>query len=179
MHKMIKDNNEALLSKAICLANIVKIESIKKISASSLQNLFDLAEESIKIANNLGEICTSKNWYNEINNLKAKIKEKMDVLPPPIFRGGEDLEKIRSQLENNFNNYGNEEFLRFLLTNYPYDGCQFSDDMIEEFKNNKRTFLKKLLIKYKRTGNTQNAKVVEKNQIIQLYINNMINRLTH
>ena len=74
--------------------------------------------------------------------------------------------------------HGNEEFLRFLLTNYPYDGCQFSEDMIEEFKNNKRTFLKKLLIKYKRTGNTQNAKVVEKNKIIELYINNMINRLS-
>ena len=172
-------NKEALLSKAICLANIVKIESIKIISASSLQHLFELAEESIKIANKLGEICTNKNWYNEIHDLKEKIKEKMDVLPPPIYcGGGEDLENIRSQLENNFNNYGNEEFLRFLLTNYPYDGCQFSDDMIEEFKNNKRTFLKKLLIKYKRTGNTQNAIVVEKNKIIELYINNMINRLS-
>jgi len=50
--------------------------------------------------------------------------------------------------------------------------------MIEEFKNNKRTFLKKLLIKYKRTGNTQNAIVAEKNKIIELYINNMINRLS-
>ena len=172
-------NNEALLSKAICLANIVKIESIKMIKASSLQNLLDFAEESIKIANILGEICTSKNWYNEINDLRAKIKEKIGVLPPPIHCGEEeDLENLRNQLENNFNNYGNEEFLRFLLTKYPYDGCQFSEDMIEEFKNNKRTFLKKLLIKYKRTGNTQNAIVAEKNKIIELYINNMINRLS-
>jgi len=166
-----------LLSKGICLANIVKIESIKIISASSLQNLFNLAEESIKIANNLGEICTSKNWYNEINDLKVKIKEKMNFLKlhPGVE---EDLEKLRSQLENNFNNYGNEEFLRFLLSNHPYDGCQFSKDIIEEFKNNKRTFLKELLIKYKKTGNTQNAIIVEKNQIIEFYIKIMINCLS-
>ena len=90
-------NNDALLSKAICLANIVKIESIKIISASSLQHLLDLSKESIKIANKLGETCTNKNWYNEINKLKAKIKEKMDILlQTPDTE--EDLEKLKTEL---------------------------------------------------------------------------------
>ena len=170
----LEENKEALLSKAICLANIVKIESLKKIGIASLQNLFDLANESIKIAVALGEICTSKNWYNEINNLKAKIKEKLDNFnPAPHIE--EDLENLKRELENKFNE-GNEELLRFLLTNHPFEGCQFSENMIEEYRNNKRTFLKKLVGKYKRP-NTQLGKEMEKYKIIELYINNMINNL--
>ena len=169
----LEDTNDALLSKAICLANIVKIELIKKISASSLQILIDLAEESIKIANKLGEICTSQNWFKEINDIKVKLKEKMSVLPPPP-----PIDNFKIELENNYNNLGNEDFLRFLLKKYPYDGCQFSENMIEEFKNNKRKFLKKLSVKYNKTGNPQDKTVAEKNQIIDLYINNMINGLS-
>ena len=170
-------NNEALLSKAICLANIVKIESIKKIGVASLQKLLEFAENSIEIANKLGEICTNKNWYNEINNLKAQIKEKLDNLPAPNIEEDLHLENLKIELENKFmNEPENEGFLRFLLINHPYDGCQFSENMIEEYKNNKRTFLKKLLIKYKKSGNIQNNRVIERNQIYEVFINNMINR---
>jgi len=170
-------NNEALLSKAICLANIVKIESIKKIGVASLQKLLELAENSIEIANKLGEICTNKNWYNEINNLKAQIKEKLDNLPAPNIEEDLHLENLKIELENKFmNEPENEGCLRFLLINHPYDGCQFSENMIEEYKNNKRTFLKKLLIKYKKSGNIQNNRVIERNRIYEVFINNMINR---
>ena len=99
--------NDALLSKAICLANIVKIELIKKISASSLQNLDNLADESIQIANKLGEICTSQNWFKEINDLRVKIKEKMSVLPPPP-----PVDDLKKELENKYNSLGNEDLLR-------------------------------------------------------------------
>ena len=170
-------NNEALLSKAICLANIVKIESIKKIGVASLQKLLELAENSIEIANKLGEICTNKNWYNEINNLKAQIKEKLDNLPAPNIEEDLHLENLKIELENKFmNEPENEGCLRFLLINHPYDGCQFSENMIEEYKNNKRTFLKKLSIKYKKSGNIQNNRVIERNRIYEVFINNMINR---
>ena len=54
---------------------------------------------------------------------------------------------------------------------------QFSENMIEEFKNNKRTFLKKILVKYKKIS-TQFGKEIEEYKIIDIYINNMINRLT-
>ena len=169
----LEDTYDALLSKAICLANIVKIELIKKISASSLENLDNLAEESIQIANKLGEICTSQNWFKEINELKVKLKEKLSVLPPPP-----PVDDFKKELEEKYNTCGNEDFLKYLLTKYPPDDYQFSENLIEEFKNNKRKFLKKLSLKYNKKGNTEDKTVAEKNQIIEVYINNMINSLS-
>ena len=176
----LNDNYDALESKAICLANIVKIEfSIVK-RTLSLEKLLSLAEESINIANKLGDICNNKNWYQEINILKSKIEEKIynSIPAPPI----QDMEKLRKELEEKFE-CGNEEFLRFLLTNYPYEGCIFSENMIQEYLNDKRKFLKKLRMNYRNSSNISldsspnNNESSSKTEIILEYINNMMNRI--
>ena len=173
----LKENNAALESKSICLANIVKIEFLFIKKTSSLQKLLDYAEESINIANNLGDNYKNKNWYKEINDLKNSISEKIvDSFPaPPI----ENIQKLRSEFAEKIQ-YGNEEFLRHLLTKYPYEGCQFSEEMIQEYLLDKRKYLKKLKMKYKNKNNDImpqiNSESNEKNNIILEFINNMLNK---
>ena len=172
----LKDNKEALESKSICLANIVKIEFLKKKPILNLQHFLDMAEESIKIADQLGNICTNKEWYKEIIELQEEIKKKMkDYTPAPSIG---EMEKIRQEFKDNFDN-GKENFIRFLLTKYPYEGCQFSEEMLKEYKENERNFLKKLLQKYKKDNKTgiNNINIKKKELIIE-YLNNCINELS-
>ena len=39
---------------------------------------------------------------------------------------------------------GNEELLRYILKNYPYTGYTFTEESIEEYKKNKKSFLNNL-----------------------------------
>ena len=176
----LNDNKLALEVKSICLANIVKIEFMKNKGNINLQHLYDYSKESISIAEKLGIICTGQEWYKEIIDLHEQIKKKLSYsMPAPSIL---DKEKMEQELKENLNN-GIENFLRFLLINYPYEGCQFSEDMIEEYKNNKRNFLKQLKKKY------NNSKIIQsslngsndfnqKKEIIITYLNNCINSIS-
>ena len=176
----LNDNKLALEAKSICLANIVKIELMKNKGNINLQHLYDYSKESISIAEKLGIICTGQEWYKEIIDLHDQIKKKLSYsMPAPSIL---DKEKMEQELKENLNN-GIENFLRFLLINYPYEGCQFSEDMIEEYKNNKRNFLKQLKKKY------NNSKIIQsslngsndfnqKKEIIITYLNNCINSIS-
>ena len=169
-------NKEALESKSICLAKIVKIEFLKEKPTLNLQHFLDIAEESIKIADQLGNICTNKAWYKEIIELKEDIKKKMkDSKPAPSI---EEMTKIKKEFKDNFD-YGNDNFIRLLLTKYPYEGCQFSEEMFKEYKENERNFLKKLIQKYKKDNKFGiiNNIDIQKKQLIIEYLNNCINRL--
>jgi hypothetical protein len=176
----LNDNKLALEAKSICLANIVKIEFMKNKGNINLQHLYDYSKESISIAEKLGIICTGQEWYKEIIDLHEQIKKKLSYsMPAPSIL---DKEKMEQELKENLNN-GIENFLRFLLINYPYEGCQFSEDIIEEYKNNKRNFLKQLKKKY------NNSKIIQsslngsndfnqKKEIIITYLNNCINSIS-
>ena len=175
----LNDNNEALESKAICLANIVQIQFLLKekdnINHQKLKDIYSYSKQSIDIAKKLGRNYINKNWYKEINNLNTKIKDKMDNSAPPII----DLKKLDDELRDKSLN--EEEFLKHILIKYPYEGCEFSENMLLEYQKNKCNFLKKLLLKYKKgeyAGIGGNNMIHERNKIIIKYLNNLLNRLS-
>ena len=173
----LNENIEALESKSICLANIVQIQFQLKakdnIKYKDLQEMYNYSKQSIDIANNLGQNCKNKNWYNEINNLNIKIKDKLEnSSAPPIF----DIKKFDDELRNLSLN--DEEFLKHILTKCPFEGCEFSENMLEEYQKDKENFLKMLLHKYKKSGNEENNLINEKNKIIVKYLNNILNNLS-
>lgn len=179
--KDLNDNNEALESKAICLANIVQIQFQLKakdnINYQNLQELYKLSKESIDIAKRVGKNCANKNWYKEINNLNAKIKDKMNNSnsAPPII----DIKKIDEELRQKSLN--DEEFVKHILINYPFEGCESPENIIQEYKKNKGNILKKLLSKYRKTaneGNGGNNMINERNKIIIKFLNSILNRLS-
>ena len=175
----LNDNKEALESKSICLAIIVKIEFSLKKRSLSLENLLKHAEESISIANKLGPICTTKNWYNEIVSLKEDIKKNSNPIPAPSI---EDIEAIRREFENKYQN-GVDEFIKFLLINYPYDDLGNVDNLLKKYQENKKAFILDLKKKYKKFFNNKNILTMRDNTInqkkdeIDKYLNNCINDL--
>ena len=168
----LQDNVEASEAKSICLANIVKIEYLMKKSSISLQNLLKYADESIDIANKLGIVCTSKNWFKEIVSLRDNIKNKSMYIPAPSI---EDIEKIKQEFEEYFN-YGVDEFIKYLLEKHPYDDSLSCDDLMNEYQNNKILFVKKLSKKYKNFFGNNNVMTQKKDEIIT-YLNNCLNIL--
>ena len=172
----LSENIEALESKAICLANIVQIQFQLKeqdnIKYENLKDMHDYSKQSIDIALSLGQKCIDKNWYKEINNLNTKIKDKLEnSSAPPVF----DKIKFENELRNVSLN--DKEFLKYILDNYPFEGCESSENMLKEYENDKENFLKMLLIKYKKFGNESNM-INERNKIINKYINNILNKLS-
>ena len=137
-----------LEKKSICLATIVKIEFSMKNRRLSLKNLLDHANESIDIVDNkLGKEYEKKEWYNEIvdlrNQIQTQINLKKDDKGPIV-----DKEKIREEFEQKFLE-GDEEFLKFLVENYPYQNFNTNYDIIGEYKKNKRNLLRKLMSAYR------------------------------
>lgn len=149
--KSIKDlnNNEELLElKSICLANIVKIEFSLKEKKLSLDKLFDYAKESIEIVDKKLGGNFKKNWYYEIVELKKNIEKEKKLKEEKLLSGLSELEEMRKTFDEKINNYGEEEFLKYLLEKYPYEGYKKEDNIIEDFKKNKRKAIRKLKIKY-------------------------------
>ena len=113
----LNQNPQALETKSFYLANIVKIAFIKNEKNMNLDHLYGLALESISIAKKLNLI--NKPWFKEINNLKTQIENKMaNAQPAPHVENINDIDKKFSELLNK----GNEELLKHILKNYPYNG---------------------------------------------------------
>ena len=174
-------NLEVLESKAICLANIVQIQFQLKakdnLDYKTLQELYNYSMQSIDMAKRLGQNYVNKNWYKEINNLCTKIKDKINNSGPisPTI----DIKEFDDELRNLSLN--DEEFLKHILTKCPFEGCEFSENMLLEYRKNKENFLKMLLLKYKKNGCTGiegNNMINEKNKIIVKYLNNILNNLS-
>jgi len=89
---------------------------------------------------------------------------------------------MRQKFEEKLN-FGAEEFLKFLLEKYPYEGYSKDDNIIEEHKNNKKKAIKKLKIKYNNydipstplNNRVTNDLLTQKKEIILEYINSMRN----
>ena len=175
-------NKEALETKSICLANIVKIEFLMKKRRLSLNNLSNYAEESIDIVDNkLGNNYIKKKWYNEIVDLKKNIQNEIDIRPAtPIG----EIERIREEFNEKYY-LGEEEFLKFLVEKYPYKGYNKKNNIIEEYRKNKKLLLKKLIKKYKDYDKSptflgekdSNIELTIKKEIILEYITNIFNSI--
>ena len=79
------------------------------------------------------------------------------------------------------NKFGEEEFLKYLLETYPYKGYN-NDNIIESYRNNKRTKLKKLKMKYQKyddpskNNNSDSKDILNKKiELIIKYLNNIEN----
>ena len=158
----------------------MKIELLKKSSNINIKNLLDLCEESIKIADELGENCTNKEWYKEIKRLQEEFQKKSISAPPPPNQSLIDME----QEFKNICDLGPDEFVKFLLTKYPIEACELSDEIIEEYNKNKRNFFKQLRLKYNKAnsfkpvnGVIDNNNFEEKKKIIIQSIHNCMNKI--
>ena len=164
------ENEEALETKSFYLANIVKIEILKGEKNIDLKKLEQYALESISIAEKLKNNCKNKQWFKEIVELRNTILKKIKGYKPapPVERIDEDdLDELFLTLLNR----GNEELLRYILKNYPYEGYIFTEESIEEYKKNKINFLDNL---FKRYSIDENINLVEVKDTILEYINKMI-----
>ena len=176
----LNENIDAYEAKSICLANIVKIELLKKSSNIDIKKLLELCEESIKIADELGEDCTNKEWYKEIKRLQEEFQKKSISAPPPP---NQDLINMEQEFKN-ICDLGPDEFVKFLLTKYPIEACELSDEIIEEYNKNKRNFFKQLRLKYNKAnsfkpvnGVIDNNNFEEKKKIIIQSIHNCMNKI--
>ena len=123
-------------------------------------------------------------WDNLIGCSKKSFKKAGNKYIRDIFINKISIKKMvekAKELEEKYD-LGIEEFLRFLLTKYPYDGCIFSEEMLQEYNNNKRVFLIKLSRNYNKLGcsslNSNNIDLsIQKKKIIKEYLNNCINNL--
>ena len=174
-------NKEALEEKSICLATIVKIEFSMKERIMSLKYLMDKAEESIDIVENkLDKKYKKKEWYNEIVDLRNQIQDKINSKSVEQNRD----ENIREEFEKKYLE-GNEVFLKFLVEKYPYKEFNSDDDIIGEFRKNKRRLLNKLISAYSTydtdftpLNNNINNSLSFKKEIILEYLSNIKNALT-
>ena len=148
IENLYDNQDEALKTKSFYLANIVKIEFLKKEENMNLTRLEQHAQESINIAMNLKKDCKSEPWFKEIVKLKdeieKKIKNKNPAPPAQIL----DIDQIEEKFMNILDEGGNEELLRYILKNYPYAGYSFTEESIEKYKQNKEGFLLDLRRKY-------------------------------
>ena len=173
----LNQNPEALETKCFYLANIIKIEFLKKENNMNLQRLEEFTFESIKISSNLNN-CKNKPWYKELLKLAEKVEEKIkNQSPAPPIENIDDIDEKFSRLLNK----GNEELLRYILQNYPYKNYQFTEESIEEYKKSKRKFLLKLRKQY--DFNPKNSRIsininhiAVDNKILE-YINKMIDNI--
>jgi hypothetical protein len=142
------NNKEALETKAFYMANIVKIEFLKKPITMKLERMEQYISESIGIIDKLGNEYKNKPWCKEIVELRDEILKKFkDQNPaPPI-----DIDELDDKLSRLLN-YGIDSLLEYILKNYPYEGYNFSKETIEKFqkldKKGKKDFLSKMRRKY-------------------------------
>mgnify|MGYP003571320598 CR=1 FL=1 len=183
IENLFKDK-ETLEKKSICLATIVKIEFSMKSRIMSLTNLLAHAQESIDIVDNkLGDEYEKKEWYNEIVDLRNQIQRKINMPTGGSTPQG-DNEKIREVFEEKFLQ-GEEEFLKFLVENYPNDKFNKNYDVVGEYKKNKRKLLNNLMIAYKKYENNftslndqEKKNLSFKKEIILEYLGNLKNNQT-
>jgi len=174
----LNKNKEALEEKSICLATIVKIEFSMKQRIMSLKHLKDLAEESIDIVEKklLDNKYKKKEWYKEIVDLRNKIQEKINLNCNVSSNGDENL---REEFEKKYLE-GIEEFLKFLVENYPYKEFNKDYDIIGQFRKNRRKLLNNLIISYRKYDTDQtplnrNTSLSFKKEIILEYLGNIKN----
>lgn len=150
----------------------------------SLANLLAHAQESIDIVDNkLGNEYEKKEWYNEIINLRNQIQNKIKLpTDGQTPRGGN--EGIREDFEEKFLQ-GEEEFLKFLVKNYPNEEFNKDYDIVGEYKKNKRKLLNNLILAYRKYDNNftplndqdkNNLSFIKK--IILEYLGNLKNNQT-
>ena len=169
--------------KSICLANIVKIEYLMKKRRLTLKNLLQYAEESISIVDSyLEENYKELDWYKEIVDIKEKIKNEINE-NSKTPEGEIEIESMRKEFNEKYY-CGEEEFLKFLLDKYPYKGYNKNDNIIQEYKKDKKKCIKKLLSKYKKYDSRSTllsdkslSNLTQKKEIILEYITNILNYL--
>ena len=144
----LNENQEALETKSFYLANIVKIEFLKKEKNMNFTRLEQHAQESIKIAKELKKNVKGDPWFKEIVKLSEDIEKKKKNINPAPPAQIIDIDQIEEKFMNILDEGGNEELLRYILKNYPYTGYSFTEETIEEYKQNKRSFLNNLRRKY-------------------------------
>ena len=143
----LSNNKEALESKCICLANIVKIEFKIKKSSLIIQNLIKYADECIDILDKLGNDYKKKNWYNEILELKKEM-EKSSTGPAPIITPNNSIDDIRKEFQEEYLSKGEEEFLEYIVKNYPFEEYNCNYDIRGQYNKNRRLLIKRLHTKY-------------------------------
>ena len=174
----LDDNKEALETKSICIALIVKIEFEKKSENLDIKKTLNNCQDCIVIAEKLGEKCTNTEWYKEIKTIQQTLIQKTSISAPPPSH------EIEQEFKDNFN-FGIDTFLKFLLSKYPIEGYEFSEQIIEEYHKNKRKFFVLLKQKYNKAnsfkpslnGVIDNSYFQEKKNYIIQYINNCLNAL--
>ena len=169
----LNENKEALETKSICLATIVKIEFLKKNKNINIQNMLEKAIESISIVEILEEEFKKKEWYKEIVKLQEELKKMSDLIPAPSI---EDIQQLQQEFKTVYQN-GKDEFVKHLLAKHPYEGCNIDKDL-ENYNKNKKFFLIQLQKKYKTRNtiiNTETNGVKNKNDVIIEFINNCLN----
>ena len=180
----LNENQEALETKSFYLANIVKIELLKKETNINLERLEQNAIESINIAKNLKKNCTNKSWYKEIVKLSDEIKKMKNNKPAPAV-GNIDIDEIQDKFMVLLDQ-GNEVLLRYILQNFPYEGYSFTEKSIKQYNENKIEFLYDLRKKYDLRAyanlishNNDNNPLSELNDTILEYIDKMIDSVNN
>ena len=140
--------------------------------------LHQYAQESIKIAKKLKKDVKNKSWYKEIVNLNEDIEKEL-MKPAPPINNKIDIDEIEEKFMQLLDQ-GNEALLRYILQNHPYNGYTFSEESIEQYKQDKLGFLNDLRRQYSLNdfnGFYTSSDNTELNDKIVEYIDQMIERL--
>ena len=146
----LNENQEALETKSFYLANIVKIDFLKKEENMNLELMEQNAQESMSIAKSLKKDIKSKPWFKEIVKLYDDILKKKNnkkPAPPAEIKEVLDIDELHDKFMSLLEQ-GNEVLLKYILKNYPYNGYKYDEKSIEDYKKDKVKFLYNLRKKY-------------------------------
>ena len=189
----INNNKDALLTKSICLANMIKIEYIylKKNDYNTLKKLNLLCKDCLSVVEQIEDICKNQQWYNEIIDLYEKIKNDLKQKETLTKSQEENLIKIQQDMRTEFDiQWGSSslDLIRTILNNYPYNcfiNGNLSDFELWDVNNDEKnkTFLMNLMNKYSvdETDDGEYESKVKRAKyiIIVEYLNKLVNQINN
>ena len=149
----IQTINPNSLKEAVCIACILKIENFNENSGDKSYILLSLGERAETIVNNLSNSndIKSKKWYQEFVELYSIIKEKNKIKNETYDKILNKIKKKHKktfdEIDNKFNTLPKKEFIKFIITNYPYENIE-NDKKKVDFSTDNPDLLHFLLKKY-------------------------------
>ena len=145
----IQVTNDFTKKEALCIASIIKIcHSISENFGNKVRYLLCLAQRCESIVEHLN-LDKTEEWYKEFDSLYSKLKAlapKEQVYQELL----EDMKKkhpdIFKTIDNNFEKMSTKDFIKFIITNHPYNGIE--KDVDRDFEAESTELLHFLLTKY-------------------------------
>ena len=141
--------NPNSIQEAFCISCILTIESYLQNNGDKDYILLSLADRCDTIVNNLN-ISRDQQWYHDFSKIYNILKEKHMNKDENYSKLLQEMKKkyprIFEDIENKFASLSKKDFIKFIITNYPYE--EIEKDKEVDFSSDNPDLLHFLLKKY-------------------------------